>query len=355
MPVETSVREGLTRWLMTLQPLRQDLQVLDVRRPQTGFSSDTLLVDVGWISDQKPVKESMVLRLMPTEQPTVFPSYSLTHQVRVTQALHQRGLKVPTVLGYSESSEWIGAPFYVMEQLPGRTAVENPPYHAEGWIHALPREEQGKVWFGLMDVILALGRMDVNDGGFDFLKPTGTSRSPLQHSLEQTRTFLRWVENQQRPLPQLHAVLDWLEHHQPSDEETVICWGDAKLGNLLFEGSTVTGALDWEGAHLGAPCSDLAWALMLDRALSEGIGLSRIAGFPSREETLIYWRDRSGRDTHDLAYYEVFSALKFAVIMASIARIFRHKGWIPETSTMDSENAATSMLKIYAREMGLTF
>ena len=56
--------------------------------------------------------------------------------------------------------------------------------------------------------------------------------------------------------------LRWLEDNCPDPVEPVLNHGDYRMGNLLVEGSTLTGVLDWEIAHFGDRHEDLAFGCM---------------------------------------------------------------------------------------------
>jgi len=56
--------------------------------------------------------------------------------------------------------------------------------------------------------------------------------------------------------------LKWLEDNCPPEVEPVLNHGDYRMGNLLVEGSHLTGVLDWEIAHFGDRHEDLAFGCM---------------------------------------------------------------------------------------------
>ncbi len=62
--------------------------------------------------------------------------------------------------------------------------------------------------------------------------------------------------------PIIALGLRWLEDNCPPEVEPVLNHGDYRMGNLLVEGSTLTGVLDWEIAHFGDPHEDLAFGCM---------------------------------------------------------------------------------------------
>jgi len=45
-------------------------------------------------------------------------------------------------------------------------------------------------------------------------------------------------------------VRTWLIRNEPTDLATVICHGDANLGNYLFDDEQVSAVVDWEMAFL---------------------------------------------------------------------------------------------------------
>ncbi len=62
--------------------------------------------------------------------------------------------------------------------------------------------------------------------------------------------------------PILALALRWLEANLPAPVPPKLVHGDFRLGNLLVEGSRLTGLLDWELAHLGDWHEDLAFGCM---------------------------------------------------------------------------------------------
>ena len=85
-------------------------------------------------------------------------------------------------------------------------------------------------------------------------------------------------------------------------------WGDARINNQIFDDDhRVAAVVDWEMVTLADPMMDVAWWLFLDRHFHEGIPADRLEGFPTREEMIARYEEVSGRETHDLRYYEVLA------------------------------------------------
>ena len=203
----------------------------------------------------------------------------------------------------------------------------------------------GAHWDAVIDGLARLHRVDWQARGLGFLDaPTGRSRT--RHQLAWLREHLAWVESLARPYPVLHDAIDWLEAHEPVEGPVALCWGDAKLGNCLFDAASgaLVAALDWEMPWIGEPVSDLAWLMVLDRALSTGYGVPRLAGLPPREYSVARWTDASGHSAAHLDFHERLAATRFAIIMARAGHLYMEKGWLPRGSEMDVRNGGMAVL-----------
>jgi aminoglycoside phosphotransferase (APT) family kinase protein len=322
------------------------VEVTAAGRPAVGASNETWLLDAAWSrSAGERITESWVLRLAPAEV-SLFPRYDLEREYRTLVALQGASLRVPLPRRFEADGAVLGRPFFVMARLPGRVVQENPLYHLEGWFHGLPAAAQAAHWNALVDGIGRLHRVDWQARGLGFLDaPPGTSRTA--HQLSVCRQHLHWAESLARPYPALHRALDWLEAHCPAEGPVALCWGDAKLGNALFDADTgaLVAALDWEMPWIGEPVSDLAWLLVLDRALSSGYGVPRLPGLPSREQSVARWQAASGHSAAHLDFHERMAATRFAIIMARVGQIYMAKGWLPRESELDLRNGGMAVLR----------
>lgn len=83
--------------------------------------------------------------------------------------------------------------------------------------------------------------------------------------------------------PIIALGLKWLEDNCPPEVEPVLNHGDYRMGNLLVEGSRLTGVLDWEIAHFGDRHEDLAFGCMavwrFARYDRPALGLGSIADY----------------------------------------------------------------------------
>ncbi len=338
----------LARWFERRDPDRGRVQLNGLRRSDGGYSNLTVLGDLEW--PERGTRQAIVLRVQ-TQANSVYPDCDIARQYRVMHCLADSAVPVPRLLGMETDAAVLGAPFFVMERIDGRVPNENPLYHLDGWFHDLPVPSLRAHWFSGIDTIAAISRVDWRERGLDFLAPP-PGRTPLAAALDYYRDAVAWAERLGRPYPHLHRAYDWLIAHQPKDEPVALSWADAKLGNCVCRDDRVVAALDWEQATLANPVDDLAWWLMLDESLCTGYGVPRLAGLPSRAETVAHWERASGHSARDLPYYDVFAAWRMAYVMARIGTVFIERGWVPRDSQMDRDNGGATLLALHAQRLG---
>lgn len=339
------------RWLAQRYPDRAPVEVTGLARSDGGYSNITVLGHLEWTQGGRREPLDIVLRMQP-ESSSVYPDCDIQRQYRVMQALAGSDIPVPELLGLEADATLLGAPFFVMLRVAGRVPTENPPYHFQGWLHDLTTPELRRCWFNSIDTIAAIARVDWRGCGLDFLQPQ-PERTALARQLDYYRDAVGWAERLHRPYPHLRQAYPWLIDNQPVDEPLVLSWGDAKLGNCVYdEEGRLAAVLDWEQAALASPVDDLAWWLMLDESLCIGYGLPRLAGLPSREETVAHWERASGFSARHLPYYEVFAAWRMAYVMARIGTVFMERGWVPRESEMDIRNGGAALLAMHAERLG---
>jgi aminoglycoside phosphotransferase (APT) family kinase protein len=345
------VAAQLGQWLAQRHPEHAPVRVCDLNRSDGGFSNITVLGRLEWTRHARREALDIVLRVQPLTS-SVYPDCDVRRQYRVMQALSGTDVPVPALLGFEAEAGLLGAPFFVMQRIAGRVPNENPLYHLEGWFHDLPNETLRRHWFSGVDTFAAVARVDWRERGLDFLQPPA-GRTALAQQLDYYQDAVRWAERLNRPYPHLHGACEWLVANQPADEPLALSWGDAKLGNCVYDAEgRVVGALDWEQATLASPVDDLAWWLMLDDCLCTGYGVPRLAGLPSRDETVAHWERASGFSARHLPYYDVYAAWRMAYVMARIGTVFMERGLVPRESEMDVRNGGAALLAMHAARLG---
>ena len=340
------IRVGLEDWLAGKLPAARELRVGELTGPGlTGFSSDTFLFQASWLEDGAAQSRGLVARMPPSGMP-VFPQYDIARQYRIQHALAGTAVPLAGMLWLEEDPGVLGAPFYVMEQIAGRTPSDSPTYHTSGWVAELEPAEREAMWWSGLRALADVHGADWRGLGLGSLDVAG---DPLEQHIAEYEHMLAWSNG--KPQPNLESALRWVRAHRPPpDEPRVLCWGDSRLGNMIFQDSRCAAVLDWEMARIGSPEADLAWWIYMDRHHSEGAAMPRLAGLPGRSETVARYEEWTGHRVRHLEYYEVFAALRFAIIMIRVGQQLEHYGFLPKDSGFEVNNSSTQLL---ARLLGL--
>jgi aminoglycoside phosphotransferase (APT) family kinase protein/putative sterol carrier protein len=314
------IQTKLVPWLQKKMPLAQGISLSDMKPPEGGFSSETLVFNLSWREAGQQRSQGMVFRRPP--QLPVFPDYDLRRQFLVMQRLQGTGIPVPRVRWQVEQDEDVmGTPFFVMDKSEGVNPPDFPLYHTYGsYFNATP-QKRARMWWECLEQIVKIHKLDWRRLRFDFLGAPKGGTSTIDGLLDYYERYLQWVAKDERQ-PILEAALKWLRENHYVPERITLCWGDCRMPNCLYgrDGDVVT-VLDWELAYLGDPVSDLAWFLFLDWHNSEAYGIPKLEGTPSDEETVRRYEELTGWRVNDLFYNQVLAPLRAAV---SIIRVYKN-------------------------------
>jgi aminoglycoside phosphotransferase (APT) family kinase protein len=343
-------RATLQSWLARQLPGAGQVAIDAVQTPaNTGFSAETLMFDAGWDeADGTCRRERLVAKVAPTGF-QIFPDPRFAEQFRLLQILAGTAIPVPPVHWHEPDPAVLGAPFYVMSRIDGDVPTDMPPYHTGGWLTAASPAERESIWWSGISVLTQVHGLDVDRLGLDFVDQVSYGPTGLRQRLAYYEHYLDWAYD--GTVPVARQALRWLHEHRPDEtREPVLLWGDSRIGNIIFAGGRAAAVLDWEMATLGQPEEDLAWFLLLDRHHSEGVGAARLAGFPDAAQTIARYQQLAGRKLAHMDYYEVLSAMKFAVVMARIGQLFIHYDLVPADNDFPYNNTASQLL---AKILGL--
>jgi len=207
--------------------------------------------------------EAFVLRRAPSLAFMEGRPYGHSTEAALIEAARAKGVTAPEVVAVLEEADGLGSGF-VMRALPGTAdpkvilGCDDPDgllREAARDLARIHRLRQGDVPKGVpvMDYRAAIAdlKQQFMDAGGD------------------------------RPI--IALGLKWLEDNCPDAVEPVLNHGDYRMGNLLVEGSALTGVLDWELAHFGDPHEDLAFGCMavwrFARYDRPALGLGRIEDY----------------------------------------------------------------------------
>lgn len=261
-------------------------------------------------------RQSYVLRCKPFGE--LMPSaHAIDREFRVLSALNQTDFPVPRTYLFSDETEVIGSPFYIMEFVPGRVF----------WNHRMPDltpSDRGNVLRSMCVNLAKLHSLDYRALGLaDFGRPGNYF----------ARQVSRWTKtyraNETSQIEAMNKLIDWLPTAIPEDESDSLVHGDYALHNILFHRSEpkMVAALDWELATIGHPLSDLFYSgiayFMPELDPNNPGGYldidSRAYGIPTFDNYLDLYCEHAGRKPiQNPNFYKAFNLFRLAGISQGI-------------------------------------
>ncbi|MGN9839587.1 phosphotransferase family protein [Nonomuraea sp. H19] len=318
------LREQVSGWLRGR--VGTDAAVSELSRPlSNGMSSETLFFTATWGG----ARTRCVARLAPAEEAVpVFPSYDLRAQFEIMRLAREKaGIPAPRALWFEPDPRPLGTPFFVMERADGEVPPDVMPYTFGGWLCDAAPEDQRRLQDAAVGILAALHETRFTPEELSVLGAGG-----LRAHVDRQRAYYEWAHGERR-IPLLERAFHWLEAHWPADPgPDVLCWGDARIGNLMFQDFAPVAVLDWEMAAVGPRELDLSWMIFLHRFfqdLTVALELPGMPGFMRREDVCSKYRELSGYEPRDMDFYEMYAALRHGIIMARVWQRRIHFGEQP--------------------------
>lgn len=329
-----ALTQRIAAWLVELigeDDLDGPITISDVQTPESGgMSSVTLLFSASWLSSGVDWTERLVARLPPDDSSyPVFPRYDLGLQMEVMRAVAAHSdVPVPTVLGVDPTGERVGAPCGLMKAVQGQAPSDNPPYVFGGWLYdASPADRRA-----LQDAtVAAIAGVHEIPGPTSLLPQLAANGDPLRAHVAGQRDYYEWTRAEDGlRIPVLERAFDWLEAHWPADPgPSVLSWGDARPGNILFDDFTAAAVLDWEMAAIAPREVDLGWVVFIHRFFQDIAEVFELPGLPDfcrTADVVATYESLTGHTVRDLEWYVVYAALRHGIVMSRIKRRMAHFG-----------------------------
>ena len=313
------------------------------RPPEGGMSSISLLFDATWTEDDGTERTAELVARMAPEAGAVpvFPRYDLRRQYDVIAAVAAAGdVPVPPLRQLEESPAVLGAPFLVMDRVAGRVPVDNPPYVFFGWLFDATAAQRRELQDATLRVLARLHAIEDPLGTFPALAADVRAGDALRSHVEGQREYYEWTRRTDGlHIPVIEDGFAWLEAHWPAQPgEPVLSWGDARIGNVIYDEFRPIAVLDWEMAALGPRELDLAWFIFIHRFFQDIAEMFEQPGLPDmcrRDDVTDTYQRESGLSVRDLDFYLVYAALRHAIVMSQVKRRMIHFGEDTRPETAD--------------------
>ena len=254
----TTLPTRLADWLAPLLPDgAHPVVTMHSGVDSNGMSSETLILDVDWTEGGEAKHGEYVARVAPAAHDLpVFAHYELQDQYDAMRIVaEQTAVPVPAVRWMEPTGEVLGTPFFLMDRIDGVVPQDVLPYNfGDNWLHDAPREDQRRLQDASARVLAQLHAIPDAAATFDFLDPARhghTGETLLERNLSRTKEWYQFAVADIGRSPLVERALAWLDANLPTTDETVLCWGDSRIGNVMYQDFEPVAVLDWEMAAIG--------------------------------------------------------------------------------------------------------
>jgi aminoglycoside phosphotransferase (APT) family kinase protein len=333
-------RQRLERWLAgtvgpSAAPTVSELAGTDAN----GMSSDTMLFRATWSDEDGRHDERLVARVAPDEADVpVFPTYDLEGQFQVIRAVADlTEVPVPRAWWCEPSVTPMGAPFFVMSRVDGLVPPDVMPYTFGGnWLFDATPEQQRRLQNTTVAAIAALHRIGSPIERFSFLEKKVAGDSHLRRHVANTWAWYEMAKRAGTPSPLIERGFEWLETNWPAHESTpVLSWGDARIGNVLYQDFTPAALLDWEMAGLGPAELDVGWIVYAHHVFQSLAAMLELPGMPTfmtAADVAGEYETLTGHAVRDLRFFMVYAALQWGIVFlrTGVRQAHFDGGTVPE-------------------------
>jgi aminoglycoside phosphotransferase (APT) family kinase protein len=267
-------------------------------------------------------------------------AHDMAREYRVVAALDDTEVPVARAVTMRNDDSVLGAPFAMVEYVPGRVVRSSTDLAELGDAEAI----EGCV-DGLIRVLADLHAVDPAAVGLDdFGKATGYLERQVRRWASQWQLVRRPEDVRDADVRRLHSALS---ESIPAESRTSIVHGDYRIDNTildLHDAKRVRAVVDWEMSTLGDPLSDAAlMCVYRDPAMDMIINMRAAWTSPLLPSADALAQRYSESSEQPLAHWDFYMALayfKLAIIAAGIDFRRRSSGAPDDASDRVGETVA---------------
>ncbi|GGE83275.1 phosphotransferase family protein [Sphingomonas prati] len=243
-------------------------------------------------------------------------AHAVDREHRLIAALAPTGFPVAKPYALCTDDSVIGATFYVMSHVAGRT-------YWDGSLPDLAPAERRATYDAMIDTLAALHAVDPDAVGLgDYGRPGNYFERQVARWTKQYRA------SETDRIDSVERLIDWLPRTLPRQDRTAIVHGDYRIDNLIYapDAPRVVAVLDWELSTLGDPLADVSYLLMNwvtepeGRSGLHGLDLPAL-GIPTLDEAVARYCAATGRDgLPDLDWYFAYNLFRLTGIVQGIKK-----------------------------------
>ncbi|WP_084210992.1 phosphotransferase family protein [Pseudonocardia acaciae] len=323
------LRKRLQAWLPSVLPPHAEPVVTDAWVSDANpLSGDMVRFDAVWGQPPNRWSRELSAKLAPRDTVVpLFPRHGLDRQFETMHVVRENTrVPVPAPLWLETDPEPLGTPFLVMQRAQGRVPPDMVPYNFGSWLTEATDAQRATLQHTSIDVLVKLH--DIAEPGVRRAFPSPGTRPPpsaasaLADHVERQRAYHRWVTARGPDAPIIGRCFDWLEDNWPRRVgQAVLGWGDARIGNITYDGFTPAAVLGWRMSALGPRELDLGWFIYQHRFfedLAAVAGLPGLPGFLRRDDVCGDYEAMSGYRPRDMNFFTLYAALRYAIVLLRV-------------------------------------
>jgi len=314
MTATDAFQEKVITYLTRQMPGASAMSLDNVQRIAVGWSHETWLFDVKYTERGEAKKLGLCLRRDPGNALLQHLS-DLGQQFRVLKCLENTAVPSPKVYWFESDLDILGAPFLVMEKVPGECPS---PWGRDGLAYYATAAKRGKLPQSFTHALTTLHTLDWRAAGLDFLGVPGPGDDFARREIAKWRELIALSGH--GPEPVMTDLLGWLENNIPPVKHLTLVHGAYRTGNLLIHEDQISAVLDWELQVIGDPMYDVAYVLS---ALNRD-GTPLLSNLVERDAFFRDYEAATGFtiDEDACKYYNIMYAMRTAAFWMSASGLY---------------------------------
>ena len=239
-------------------------------------------------------------------------AHNMQREFKIITELSKNNLKVPKPVLLCVDKQISEDDFYIMEYIEGETIADN--LIAEKYSDI----EKQKITESFISALAELHSFNVLNSELSDLG---------KHENYVSRQLNRWNKQfdaqKVRNISDLDVATELLFENIPTQQKVSIVHGDYRLDNVRISNNSVAAVVDWELCTLGDPLADLgtviaSWSNKDEEDTPFIYSPSLSEGFPSRQQILNLYEEKSILNLDEIEFYVRLSFWKHAMIMEGV-------------------------------------
>lgn len=295
---DRAVTERLRVHLLSLGLIAPDVSELVAAQLAGGFSHETWRVTAPALD--------VAIKFATGDGPLAH--YDIEAEARVTARAGSAGVPTAVVLSSSNDPSIIGAPFMISEFVSGDVPSVGSIVK---WLDSKQDSFRVECARSVVEILVRLAGARPSD-----TEPPRVDEHYGRH-LDETVGALHDACSGVFDVPMsIEIAHRWFQTRLTdlAGETASMTHGDFRIGNLIFEGSTVAALIDWERAGWGHPLYDLGYLCL--PGMRHG---DRVGGLMSEQELRFLWADVTG-STLDIGRVAFFRCMSIFTELSNCVR-----------------------------------